>query len=147
MLLISPQCETIFHEERRRLHPVGQPVHCMICDHIRTARPSTFGDPQDMPNFVPYLPKIRLPVMAVLICAELITSLLRSRALWPLISLNLTSSFHLIDPLILPPISKTRFFVRLDIDPGAKAEVSVIPISRLIFDQGSIFCHRGKVGN
>jgi hypothetical protein len=34
---------------------------------------------QDMPNLVPYLPKIRLPVMAILICAGLMTSLIQSR--------------------------------------------------------------------
>ena len=80
MLLTCPQCETIFRVDRLRLHPAGQPVHCMICDHIRTARLLTSGDRQDMPNLVPYLPKIRLPVMAVLICAGLMTSLIQSRA-------------------------------------------------------------------
>jgi hypothetical protein len=34
-----------------------------------------------MPNLVPYLPKIRLPVMAILICARLMTSLIQSRIL------------------------------------------------------------------
>jgi predicted Zn finger-like uncharacterized protein len=38
MLLTCPQCETIFRVDRLRLHPAGQPVHCMICDHIWTAR-------------------------------------------------------------------------------------------------------------
>jgi predicted Zn finger-like uncharacterized protein len=80
MLLICPQCETIFRVDRLRLHPAGQPVHCMICDHIRIARLLTIGDRQDMPNIAPDLPKIRLPVMAVLIFVGLMTSLIRSRA-------------------------------------------------------------------
>jgi hypothetical protein len=80
MLLSYPQCETIFRVKRLWLHLAGQPVHCMICDYIRTARLLTIGDRQDMPNLVPYLPKIRLPVLTVLICAGLMTSLIQNRA-------------------------------------------------------------------
>ena len=53
MLLICPPCETIFRVERLRLHPSGQPVHCMICDHIRIARLLTIGDRQDIPILAP----------------------------------------------------------------------------------------------
>ena len=80
MLLTCPQCETIFRVDRLWLHPAGQPVHCMICDNIRTARLLTSDDRQDLPNLVLYLPKIRLPVMAVLICVGLMTSLIQVRA-------------------------------------------------------------------
>ena len=92
MLLICPQCETIFRVDRLRLHPSGQPVHYMIFDHIRIARLLTTGDRQDMSNIAPDLSKFRLP-----------------------------------------PISKS-VFVRFDIGVGAKADVSIPPISRLIFD-------------
>jgi hypothetical protein len=37
------------------------------------------------------------------------------------------------DPIIAAN-QQSPFFVQLDIDSGAKAEVSVIPISRSIFD-------------
>jgi predicted Zn finger-like uncharacterized protein len=80
MLLTCPQCETIFRVDCLQLHLAGQPVHFMICDHIRTARLLTSGDRQDMPNLVLYLPKIRLSVMVVIICAGLMTSLIQSRA-------------------------------------------------------------------
>ena len=80
MLLTCPQCETIFRVERLRLHLAGQPVHCMICDHIRIARLLTIGDRQGMSNIAPDLSKFRLPVMVVLIFAGLMTSLIRSRA-------------------------------------------------------------------
>ena len=63
MPLTCPQCKTIFRVDRLRLDPAGEPVHCMIFDHIRTARLLTIGDRQDTPNLVPDLPKIRLPVM------------------------------------------------------------------------------------
>ena len=63
MLLTCPQCKAIFRVDRLRLHLAGQLVHYMICNHIRTARLLTIGDRQDMPNLVPDLPKIRLPVM------------------------------------------------------------------------------------
>ena len=81
MLLTCPQCETIFRVDRLSLHPAGQPVHCMICDHIWTARLVTSGDRQDMPNFASYLHKFRLPVIAVLICAGLMTSLIKVRGI------------------------------------------------------------------
>ena len=74
MLLNYPQCKMIFRVDRLRLHLVGQPVHCIICDHIRAAQLMTIGEWQDMPNLVPYFPKIRLSVMVVLICAEFIQS-------------------------------------------------------------------------
>ena len=80
MLLTCPQCEMIFCVDRLRLYPAGQPAHCMICDHIRTAWILTSGDRQDTTNLVPYLPKIWLPVLAVLICAGLMTSFIRSCA-------------------------------------------------------------------
>ena len=80
MFLICPPCETIFRVDRLRLHPSGQPVQCMICDHIRIARLLTIGDRQDMSNIAPDLPKFRLPVMVVLIFTGLMTSLIRSRA-------------------------------------------------------------------
>ena len=76
MLLTCLQCETIFRINRFLLHLAGQPVQCMICDHIRTARLLTSGGRQDMPNLVPFPPKIRLPVMAVLTCVGLMTSLM-----------------------------------------------------------------------
>ena len=81
MPLTCPQCETIFRVDRLRLHPAGQPVHCMICDHIWTARLVTRGDRQDMPSFASYLHKFRLPVIAVLICAGLMTSLIKGRGI------------------------------------------------------------------
>ena len=51
------------------------------------------------------------------------------------------------DDRIIAANQQSPFFVQLDIDSGAKAEVSVIPISRPIFDQGSVFCHCSKIGN
>ena len=81
MLLTCPQCETIFRVDRLRLHPAGQPVHCLICDHIWTAQLVISGDRQDAPSFVSYLHKMRLPVIVVLICAGLIASLIKSRAI------------------------------------------------------------------
>ena len=84
MLLTCRQCETIFRVDRLQLHLAGQPVHCMICDHIRTVRLLTSGERQDTPNLVPYLSKVRLPVMAVLICAGL-NYITNTK---PLISLN-----------------------------------------------------------
>ena len=210
MLLTCPQCETIFRVDRLRLHPAGQPVHCMICDHIWTARLVTSGDRQDMPNFASYLHKFRLPVIAVLICAGLMTSLIKSRGILTAYFPGLIAGFHRIGLPILPPIDtllvvnldgsyagemlrlrgalrnvgswsghaaplrvrvtrpdgvilnetiirpddriiaanqQSPFFVRLDIDSAANAKVSVFPISRLIFDWGSVFCHCGKIGN
>jgi hypothetical protein len=38
------------------------------------------------------------------------------------------------DDRIIAANQQSPFFVKLDIDAGAKAEVSVIPISRPIFD-------------
>ena len=67
MLLTRLQCKMIFRVGSLRLHPAGQPVNRMICDHIRTVRLLTSGDRQDMPNLVSDLPKICLLVMAVLI--------------------------------------------------------------------------------
>ena len=80
MLLTCPQCETIFRVDRLQLHLAEQPVHCMICDHIRAARLLTRGDRQDMLNLFLYLSKIGLSVVAALICAGLTTSLTQSRA-------------------------------------------------------------------
>jgi predicted Zn finger-like uncharacterized protein len=77
MLLTCPQCETIFCVDRLRLHRAGQPVHCFICDHIWTAHLVTSDDGQDMPNSAFYLHKFCLPVIAVLICAGLMTSLIK----------------------------------------------------------------------
>ena len=197
MLLTCPQCETIFRVDRLRLHSAGQPVHCMICDHIWTARLVTSGDRQDMQNLASYLHKFRLPVIAVLICAGLMTSLIEGLGILTAYFLGLIASFHRIGLPILPPIDtllvvnldgsyvgevlrlrgalrnvgswsghaatlrvrvtrpdgmilnetairlddwiiaanqQSPFFVQLDIDSGAKAEVSVIPISRPIFD-------------
>ena len=76
MLLTCPQCEMIFCVDRLRLYPAGQPAHCMICDHIRTAQLLTSGDRPDMSTLVLHLPKIRLPVMVVLICPGLMASLI-----------------------------------------------------------------------
>ena len=110
MLLTCPQCETIFRVDRLRLHPARQPIHCMICDHIWTARLVTSGDRQDMPNFASYLHKFRLPVIAVLICAGLMTSLIKGRGILTAYFPKLISGFHRIGLLILPPISKAHFF-------------------------------------
>ena len=197
MLLTCPQCETIFRVDRLRLHPARQPLHCMICDHIWTARLVTSGDRQDMPNFASYLHKFRLPVIAVLICAGLMTSLIKGRGILTAYFPGLIAGFHRVGLPILPSIDtllvvnldgtyagemlrlrgalrnvgswsghaaplrvrvtrpdgvilnetiirpddriiaanqQSPFFVQLDIDSGAKAEVSVIPISRPIFD-------------
>lgn len=197
MLLTCPQCETIFCVDRLRQHPAGQPVHCMICDYIWTARLVISGDRQDTSSFVSYFHKMRLPVIAVLICAGLIASLIKSRAILTAYFPGLIAGFHQIGLPIRPPIDsllvvnldgsyagemlrlrgalrnigswsghaaplrvrvtspdgvilnetvirpddriiaanqQSPFFVQLDIDAGAKAEVSVIPISRPIFD-------------
>ena len=148
MLLTCPQCETISSGDRLRLHPAGQPVHCMICDHIWTARLLTSGDRQDMPDFASYFNKFGLPVIAVLICAGLMTSLIKGRGIltWsghaaPL-RVRVTRPDGVIlnetiirpDDRIIAANQQSPFFVQLDIDSGAKAEVSVIPISRPIFD-------------
>ena len=197
ILLTCLQCETIFRVDRLRLHPAGRPVHCMICDHIWTARLVTSGDRQDMPNFASYLYKFRLPVIAVLICARLMTSLIKGRCTLIAYFPGLIAGFYWIGLPILLPIDRllvvnldgsyaaeklclrgalrnveswswhaaplrvrvtspdgvilnetiirpddpiiaanqqSPFFVQLDIDSGAKAEVSVIPISWSIFD-------------
>ena len=196
MLLTCPQCETIFCVDRLRLHPAGQPVHCMICDH-QAARLVTSGDRQDMPNIASYLHKFRLPVIAVLICAGLMTSLIKGRGILTAYFPGLIAGFHRIGLPILPPIDtllvvnldgsyvgevlrlrgalrnvgswsghaaplrarvtrpggmilnetlirlddriiaanqQSPFFVQLDIDSSAKAEVSLTAISRPIFD-------------
>jgi len=52
-----------------------------------------------------------------------------------------------LDDRIIAANQQSLFFVQLDIDSSAKAEVSVTPISRPIFDQGSVFCRCGKIGN
>ena len=150
----------------------------MICDHIWTARLVTSGDRQDMPNFTSYLYKFRLPVIVVLICAGLMTSLIKGRGTLTAYFPGLIAGFYWIGLPILPAIDtllvvnldgtyagemlrvrvtrpdgvilnetiirsddriiaanqQSPFFVQLDIDSGAKAEVSVIPISRPIFD-------------
>jgi len=169
----------------------------MICDHIWTAWFVTSGDRQDMPNFASYLHKFRLPVIAVLIYAGLMTSLIKGRGILTAYFPVLITGFHRIFISILPPIDtllvvnldgsyagemlrlrgalrnvgswswhaaplrvrvtspdgvilnetiirpddpiiatnqQSPFFVQLDIDSGAKAEVSVIPISWSIFD-------------
>ena len=63
MLLTCPQCGAIFRVDRLQLHPAGQLVHSMICDHIRAAWLLNSGDQQDMLKLVPDIPKILLPVM------------------------------------------------------------------------------------
>jgi predicted Zn finger-like uncharacterized protein len=113
MLLTCPQCETIFRVDRLRLHPAGQPVHCMICDHIWTARLVTSGDRQDMPNFASYLHKFRLPVIAVLICAGLMTSLIKGRGILTAYFPGLIAGFHRVGLPILPSID-TLLVVNLD---------------------------------
>lgn len=197
MLLVCPQCESIFRVNRLRVHPAGQPVHCLICDHIWTARLATSGDRQDMPNFASYLHKFRFLEIAVLICAGLMTSFIKGRGILTAYFLGLIAGFHRIGLPILPPIDtllvvnldgsyagemlrlrgalrnvglwsghaaplrvrvtrpdgvilnetiirpddpiiaakqQSQFFIQLDIDSCAKAEVTVIPISRPIFD-------------
>jgi hypothetical protein len=52
-----------------------------------------------------------------------------------------------LDDRIIAANQQSPFFVQLDIDSSAKAEVSVTPISRPIFDWGSVFCRCGKIGN
>ena len=101
MLLTCPQCETIFRVDRLRLHPAGQPVHCMICDHIWTARLVTSGDRQDVPDF------------AVLICAGLMTSLIKGRGILTACFPGLIAGFHRIGLPILPPID-TLLVVNFD---------------------------------
>ena len=113
MLLTCPQCETIFRVDRLRLHPAGQPVHCMICDYIWTARLVISGDRQDTSSFVSYFHKMRLPVIAVLICAGLIASLIKSRAILTAYFPGLIAGFHQIGLPILPSID-TLLVVNLD---------------------------------
>ncbi len=179
------------------MHPAGQPVHCLICDHIWTARLATSGDRQDMPNFASYLHKFRFLEIAVLICAGLMTSFIKGRGILTAYFLGLIAGFQRIGLPILPLIDtllvvnldgsyagemlrlrgalrtvglwsghaaplrvrvtrpdgvilnvtiirpddpiiaakqQSQFFIQLDIDSCAKAEVTVIPISRPIFD-------------
>ena len=113
MLLVCPQCESIFRVNRLRVHPAGQPVHCLICDHIWTARLATSGDRQDMPNFASYLHKFRFLEIAVLICAGLMTSFIKGRGILTAYFLGLIAGFHRIGLPILPPID-TLLVVNLD---------------------------------
>ena len=85
----------------------------MICDHIWTARLVTSGDRQDMPNFASYLHKFRLPVIAVLICAGSMTSLIKSRGILTAYFPGLIAGFHLVGLPILPSID-TLLVVNLD---------------------------------
>ena len=85
----------------------------MICDHIWTARLVISGDRQDMPNFASYLHKFRLPVIAVLICAGLMTSLIKGRGILTAYFPGLIAGFHRIGLPILPPID-TLPVVNLD---------------------------------
>ena len=113
MLLTRPQCETIFCIDRLRIHPSGQPVHCMICDHILTAWLVTIGDRQDMPNFTSYLHKFRLLVIAVLICAGLMTTIIKECSILTAYFPGLIAGFQRIDLPILSPID-TLLVVNLD---------------------------------
>jgi len=85
----------------------------MICDHIWTARLVTSGDRQDMPNFTSYLYKFRLPVTAVLICAGLMTSLIKRRGTLTAYFPGLIAGFYWISLPILPAID-TLLVVNLD---------------------------------
>ena len=78
----------------------------MICDHIWTARLLTSGDWQDMPNFASYLYKFRLPVIAVLICAGLMTSLIKDRGTLTAYFPRLIAGFYWIGLPILLPIDR-----------------------------------------
>ncbi|MDB2498576.1 zinc-ribbon domain-containing protein [Alphaproteobacteria bacterium] len=210
MLLICPQCETIFCVDRLRLYPAGKPVHCMICGHIWSARLVTSGNRQDMSNFASYLHKFRLPVIAVLICAGLMTSLIKGRGILTAYFPRLIAGFHRIGLPTLPPIDtlfvvilngpyvgevlrlrgalrnvgswsghaaplrvrvtrpdgmilnetvirpddriiaanqQSPFFVQLDIDLGAKAEVSAPQFHGLFLTRDQFFCRCGKIGN
>ena len=66
-----------------------------------------------MPNFASYLHKFRLPVIAVLICAGLMTSLIEGLGILTAYFLGLIASFHRIGLPILPPID-TLLVVNLD---------------------------------
>ena len=85
----------------------------MICDHIWTARLVTSGDRQDMPNFTSYLYNFRLPVIVVLICAGLMTSLIKGRGTLTAYFPGLIVGFYWIGLPILPPID-TLLVVNLD---------------------------------
>ena len=135
MLLTCPQCETIFRVDRLRLHPAGQPVHCMICDHIWTARLVTSGDRQDMPSFASYLHKFRLPVIAVLICAGLMTSLIKGRGI-------LTAYF----PGSLPPISKARFLYSLILTQVPRPKSALFRFHGLFLTRDQFFAAAVKSG-
>ncbi len=89
MLLTCPQCETIFRVGRLRLHPAGYAKFCA------------------------YLHKFRLPVIAVLICAGLMTSLIKGRGILTAYFPGLIAGFHRIGLPILPPID-TLLVVNLD---------------------------------
>ena len=80
----------------------------MICDHIWTARLVTSGDRQDMPNFTSYLYKFRLPVIVVLICAGLMTSLIKGRGTLTAYFPGLIVGFYWIG------LPSDRLFPRID---------------------------------
>ena len=197
MLLTCPQCDTIFRVDQLRLHPAGQPVHCMICDHIWTARLVTSGDRRGAPTLGEQWHKMRLPVIGVLIFAALLASVIQARATLTSYFPGLIGGFHWVGLTIHPPLEQllvvnldgsyagdmlrlrgalrnigswqghaaplrvrvtspagailnetlirpddrmiaanqqSPFFVQLDVDAGAKAEVSVVPVSRPIFE-------------
>ena len=110
MLLTCPQCKTIFRVDRLRLHLAGHAKPRSI-----SSRYSFAGDGGSDLRWVNDIAYTKPRILT---------------AYFPILILG----FHWIGLPILPPISKVRFFVRLDIDAGAKAEVSVIQILRLIFD-------------
>ena len=66
-----------------------------------------------MPNFASYLHKFRLPVIAVLICAGLITSLIKGRGILTAYFPGLIAGFHRVGLPILPSID-TLLVVNLD---------------------------------
>ena len=109
MLMTCPQCKTIFRVDHLRLHPAGHAKPRSI-----SSQDSFAGDGGSDLRWVNDITHTKPRVLT---------------AYFP----KLISGFHRIGLLILPPISKTRF-LRLDIVAGARAEVSVISILRLIFD-------------
>ena len=110
MLLTCPQCKTIFPVDRLWLHLAGHAKPRSI-----SSQDSFAGDGDSDLRWVNDIAYTKPHILT---------------AYFPI----LISGFLRIGVPILPPISKVRFFVRLDIDAGAKAKVSVIQISRLIFN-------------
>ena len=110
MLLTCPQCKTIFHADRLRMHPAGHANSRSI-----SSQDSFAGDGGSDLRWVNDIAYTKPRILT---------------AYFPILILG----FHRIGLPILPPISKVRFFTRLDIEAGAKAKVSVIQILRLIFD-------------